>query len=79
MARNIDRIDGYLARLGAIWKAVPDWRFGQLMCNLLGAAGMDPFFPEDEKLFAAMEDAFAGMIPGAIVNNHIEEVLRDGQ
>lgn len=79
MARSIDRIDGYLSRLGAIWKSVPDWRFGQLMCNLLGSAGVDPFFPEDDVLFDAMEKSFFGTRPGEIVNNHIEEVLRDEQ
>ena len=79
MARDIKRIDGYMARLAGMWKCVPDWRFGQMMCNLLGSCGRDPFFVEDDKLFAAMEQAFAEMAPGQIVNNHIEGVLRNEQ
>ena len=79
MSRNINRIDGYIARLEAIWKTVPDWRFGQLMCNLLGATGKDPFFVEDDELFDAMSQAFRNMGPGHLVNNHIEGVLRDEQ
>lgn len=81
MARDIKRIDGYMARLAGIWKSVPDWRFGQLMCNILGAAGKDPFFVEDGELFAAMEKAFEDLVaePSQIVNNHIEGVLRDEQ
>ena len=79
--RNRDRINGYIDRLAAMWKAVPDWRFGQLMCNLLGAAGKDPFFVEDDRMFDAMEHALYDMIgdPSQLVNNHIEEVLRDEQ
>jgi hypothetical protein len=57
--RNPDRIYGYCARLCELWRRVPDWRFGQLMSNLLGAyvteTGQDIFFPEDEELFAFFE------------------------
>ena len=59
--RDINRIDGYCERLAEMWKKVPDWRFGQLMCNLLGEVYTkigDPFFPEDEKMFTAMEEYF---------------------
>lgn len=59
--RDINRIDGYCKRLAKIWKKVPDWRFGQLMCNLLGEVYTkigDPFFPEDEEMFTAMEECF---------------------
>ena len=79
--RSKSRIDGYCARLKTMWEAVPDWRFGQLMCNVLGATGRDPFFAEDEELFAAMEQAFAAITgnPSQIVNNYIEGVLRDEQ
>jgi len=80
MAMNASRIDRYCARLAALWKTVPDWRFGQLMCNLLGAAGVDPFFPEDEELFTAMEHEMSERFrPGEFVNNHIEGVLRNEQ
>lgn len=48
--RDPKRIDDFCDRLKAVWHTVPDWRFGQLMVNLLGdmkASGRDPFFPED--------------------------------
>lgn len=81
MSRKVERIDGFLSRLGAIWKTVPDWRFGQLMCNLLGAGRTDPFFIEDTELFDAMEGRLAELVgnPSGLVNNHIEGVLRDEQ
>ena len=57
--RNPDRIYGYCARLCELWRRVPDWRFGQLMCNMLGQysadTGGDPFFVEDEWLFKFFE------------------------
>lgn len=60
--RNPDRIDGYCNRLAAMWKKVPDWRFGQLISNLFGEyyakTQRDIFFPEDEELFSALEEVF---------------------
>lgn len=57
--RDPNRIDAYCARLAAIWKRVPDWRFGQLVSNLFGEYYMrtkkDLFFPEDEELFRELE------------------------
>ena len=32
--RDPERIDRMLKLLEAIWKANPDWRFGQLVCNV---------------------------------------------
>ena len=46
--RDRNRIDPFLERLGKVWKKVPDWRFGQLMCNLQRMAGHDLFYMEDE-------------------------------
>ena len=77
--RDPKRIKPFLKRLAAVWEKVPDWRFGQLMCNTLGACGKDPFFADDEELISAIEE-FMGVPnpnrPGEVVNNHIEEVLR---
>jgi len=60
--RDPNRIYGYCNRLMTIWSKVPDWRFGQLMMNLLGEfsgqTGKDPFFPEDEELFEFFEQFF---------------------
>lgn len=59
--RDPDRIEAFLKRLGECWKKVPDWRFGQLMMNVLGemnAGGRDPFFPEDDEMIKFFEDYF---------------------
>ena len=57
--RDPKRINGYCDRLKAIWGRVPDWRFGQLMSNMLGdfvaETGKDIFFPEDEEMFDYFE------------------------
>ena len=56
--RNPDRIDPFLKRLGKVWKKVPDWRFGQLMCNVLNSIKRDPFFPEDDEMIEYFENYF---------------------
>lgn len=52
--RDPARIDRFCNELKAIWHCVPDWRFGQLMSNMLGffvhSTGRDIFFPEDDEL-----------------------------
>lgn len=52
--RNPDRIYKFCNELANIWATkCPDWRFGQLMMNVLGemqAGGRDPFFPEEEEM-----------------------------
>lgn len=46
---RIDEINGLFLK---IWKCVPDWRFGQLLSNLMGyiytQTGFDPFYVEDD-------------------------------
>lgn len=52
--RDPKRIENFCAELARLWHKVPDWRFGQLMSNLLGAyvsdTKRDIFFPEDDEL-----------------------------
>lgn len=54
--RDPKRIDRFINELRAVWHQFPDWRFGQLMSNMLGAfvgeTKKDIFFPEDEEMFA---------------------------
>lgn len=47
--RDPDRIQAFCNELAELWRKVPDWRFGQLLCNVIGAEfpGQDIFFPED--------------------------------
>ena len=48
--RDPARIYKFCNKLAECWSKVPDWRFGQLICNVWGEElnGMDPFFPEDD-------------------------------
>lgn len=52
--RDPKRIDTFCKELAKLWHLVPDWRFGQLMSNVLGAyvseTRRDIFFPEDNEL-----------------------------
>lgn len=59
--RDPKRIDDFCDRLKDVWRNVPDWRFGQLMMNLLGemkASGRDPFFSEDDEMIGFLEGYF---------------------
>lgn len=59
--RDPKRIDDFCNRLKTVWHTVPDWRFGQLMINVLGdmqASGRDPFFPEDDEMIKYLEGYF---------------------
>jgi uncharacterized protein YihD (DUF1040 family) len=51
--RDPTRIPRILARLQAVWEKHPDMRLGQLIVN---AAGVDPFYIEDEKLAYMIEE-----------------------
>lgn len=54
--RNINRIDGFLKKLGECWKLVPDWRFGQFMINFLGSLDRDPFFYEEDEMAEKLDE-----------------------
>jgi len=57
--RDPKRIRKFCDRLAAVWERVPDWRFGQLMSNVLGEyvaeTKRDVFFPEDEEMISFFE------------------------
>lgn len=56
--RDPKRIDKFCNQLADIWKKVPDWRFGQLMVNVLNSLPRDPFFYEEDELMAEFEKFF---------------------
>lgn len=56
--RDINRINEVLAALKENWEKVPDWRLGQLLCNLQSAAGNDLFYVEDDKFIELLEEYF---------------------
>ena len=53
--RDPNRIQKYCNKLADLWRCVPDWRFGQLMYNVLSdyvaATKRDIFFVEDDVFF----------------------------
>lgn len=55
--RDPDRIPIFCEALAGVWSLVPDWRFGQLVINLLGR---DPglFYLEDEDSLKKLKAAF---------------------
>lgn len=57
--RNPKRIDDFCSKLAEYWKLVPDWRFGQLICNVLGTCNRDPFFYEEDEMLKVFEEFFA--------------------
>lgn len=60
--RDPKRIDRFCAKLAELWHMVPDWRFGQLISNVLGAyvdkTKRDIFFPEDDEILAFFDEYF---------------------
>lgn len=57
--RDKKRIKPFLDRLGKVWEEnASDWRFGQLMVNILGSLPRDPFFPEDDEMIQYFENFF---------------------
>ena len=55
--RDPKRISEFCNKLAAYWAKVPDWRFGQLIVNVLGTCKKDPFFYEEKEMLALF-DAF---------------------
>ena len=60
--RNPNRIDTFCQELAALWHTVPDWRFGQLISNVLGEyvgqEQKDPFFTEDKEMMEFFKKFF---------------------
>jgi hypothetical protein len=58
--RKPERIDTFCNELAKIWKEnVPDWRFGQLMVNVLNSLPRDPFFYEEDEMIQVFRDYFS--------------------
>ena len=49
--RDPKRIPIVLAEIEKLWRAVPDWRLGQLISNLSREGNIeDPYFVQDDRL-----------------------------
>lgn len=51
--RNPNRIEPFLAEIAKLWHEVPDWRFGQLICNI--PFDRDPFFMEEDEFLGCIK------------------------
>ena len=56
--RDPKRIYDFCIKLAAFWSEEPDWRFGQLICNVLGTSKIDPFFLEEDEMLELFENYF---------------------
>lgn len=59
--RDKNRIPKFCNELGEIWmENCPDWRFGQLVLNVLGEMSInrDPFFPEEDEMIKFFKTYF---------------------
>lgn len=60
--RDVKRIRKFCNNLADVWEqSCPDWRFGQLMSNVLGkmmADGRDCFFPEEPEMLEYFKNFF---------------------
>ena len=59
--RDVKRIKKFCDELATVWeKNCPDWRFGQLICNVFGEMAMerDPFFSEEDEMIKFFKDYF---------------------
>ena len=54
--RDPDRIEPFFAELARLWHRVPDWRFGQLICNI--PFERDPFFMEEDEFLDCVKKYF---------------------
>ena len=57
MTRKINRIKPFLNQVEKYWEKAPDFRFGQLLINVLGCSEREPFFLEEDE-FLELFDTF---------------------
>ena len=59
--RNPNRIPEVLDAVRQLWELYPDWRFGQLVCNVGRTAGFfEPFYMEDDKALKIIKAMIEG-------------------
>ncbi len=57
--RDTNRIYEFCNELAEIWtEHVPDWRFGQLMMNVLNSFDKDPWFMEEDEMIEKFREFF---------------------
>ncbi|MEE0060373.1 MAG: hypothetical protein UE295_06050 [Acutalibacteraceae bacterium] len=58
MTRKINRIKPFLNQIEKYWEKAPDFRFGQLIVNVLDYSEKDPFFLEEDEFLNLFETFF---------------------
>lgn len=56
--RNSDRITTFLNVLKKCWEKYPDWRFGQIVCNIQFSIGQDGYYIEDDEMIKIFKQYF---------------------
>ena len=56
--RNPERINPFLEILEKEWNKVPDWRFGQIVCNIQSSIGQDGYYIEDDEMIKIFKQYF---------------------
>ena len=56
--RDINRIDDFCKKLAEYWKMYPDYRFFQMIINVLDGTNMDPWFLEEDQALKLFEEHF---------------------
>lgn len=56
--RDKNRIKPFMEEITKYWEKVPDWRFGQLISNVLDMLTVDKFFLEDEEVLEVFRKYF---------------------
>lgn len=56
--RDKNRIKPFMEEITKYWEEVPDWRFGQLISNVLDMLTVDKFFLEDEEVLEVFRKYF---------------------
>lgn len=57
--RDINRIDDFCKKLAKYWKLYPDFRFCQMLMNVLDGTNIDPWFLEEDQVLKLFEEFFA--------------------
>ena len=64
--RDPSRIDYYCDELAELWHKVPDWRFGQLVCNAINAWNITQkchtFYAEDADFMKFLNEYINEMV-----------------
>jgi hypothetical protein len=62
-SRSPDRIPDVMSAIQGVWARFPDWRFGQLISNIMDYSTKKQFFIEDNDFMLALDLFFKEHFP----------------